>query len=228
MSFSIDTYHFITGSIFEGLPHKEFRLLRDHMLRQEYKKGKLLFQEGTYSRGIYILRKGKVKIYQANKDGKEQIVYIYSKGEIMGYRPLLCDEPHPVSSCALEDIVISFIPKHIFLEVIGMSQVLSHLLLVNLSHEFAVWVNKLTVFAQQPVRARVALSLLILNEVYRKNKSAVVIPLSREDLANYCGTSIETLVRMLRELKDEKVIESSGRKITILKPAQLEVISEAY
>jgi CRP-like cAMP-binding protein len=231
MSFCITKYHFSTGSILEGLPKEEFRQIRESMQRLEIKKERIVFAEGSFSKGVYVLRKGKIKIYQVNKDGKEQIAYIYGRGEIMGYRPLLCNERHPVSAATLEDCVLSFIPQKIFLNVLYASPELSRHLLVNLSHEFSVWINKITVFAQQPVSARVALSLLILNEKYRKHGNEmrnVTINLSRENLANFAGTTIESLVRMLRSMKDDKIIETKGRMITILKPAALEEIAEAY
>lgn len=236
MAFNIEKYHFKTDSILEGLPVKEFRLLKQEMQRMEIKKGKVLYREGTYSKGAYILRKGKVKIYQTNKEGKEQIAYIYRKGEIMGYRPMLCDEPHPVSATSLEDCVISFIPEKYFLYALDESPVLARRLLTNLTHEFTVWINKLTLFAQQPVRERVALSLLIINEKYKNEKYKKeekghlpgYINLSREDLSNYVGTTIETLVRILRYLKDEKIIATSGRRIVLLKPKELEKIADFY
>ena len=229
MAFLIEKYHFKTGSILEGLPTKEFEVLKREMQRMELKKGKIIFREGSYSKGAYILRKGKVKIYQTNKDGKEQIAYIYRKGEIMGYRPMICEELHPVSAAALEDCIISFIPKECFLQALDQSPVLARRLLSNLTHEFTVWINKLTLFAQQPVKERVALSLLIINEKYKTGKEQLpVINLSREDLANYAGTTIETLVRMLRYLKDEEIIATSGRKIIILKPKELEKIVNFY
>lgn len=231
MTFKIEKYHFKTDSILDGLPVKEFRLLKQEMQRMEIKKGKIVYREGSYSKGAYILRKGKVKIYQTNKDGKEQIAYIYRKGEIMGYRPILCDELHPVSAAALEDCVVSFIPRKYFLYALDESPVLARRLLTNLTHEFTVWINKLTLFAQQPVRERVTLSLLIINEKYKKEGKEhlpVVINLSREDLANYVGTTIETLVRILRYLKDEKIIATRGRRIIILKPKELEKIAAFY
>ncbi len=230
MAFKIEKYHFRTDSILEGLPTKEFRLLK-YMQRLEIKKDKVIYKEGTFSKGTYILRKGKIKIFQTNKEGKEQIAYIYRKGEIMGYRPLLCGDVHPVSAAALEDCVLSFIPKKFFLHALDESPVLARRLLDNLSHEFIVWINKLTLFAQQPVKERVALSLLIIGEKYKKEENSnelVVINLSRDNIANYVGTSTETLVRILRYLKDEKIISTSGRKITILKPKELEKIADFY
>ena len=230
MAFKLEKYHFKTDSILEGLPSKEFRLLKQDMERLEFPKGRLIYKEGNFSKGAYILRKGKIKIYQTNKEGKEQLVYIYRKGEIMGYRPLLCEESHPVSASALEDCVISFIPKKYFLDALSASPILSRRLLTNLSHEFTVWVNKISIFAQQPVKERIAISLLILNEKYRnaEKKGPVTINLSREDIANYVGTTVETLVRILRHFKDEKIIETKGRKIIILNPIQLEKIADFY
>jgi CRP-like cAMP-binding protein len=230
MSFQIEKYHFNTDSILDGLPDKELNLLQSNIIRKEEKKGKIIFKAGTTSKGLYILKRGKVKIYQINKDGKEQIVYIYSKDEMMGYRPLLCNEPHPVNAAALSDCVIYFIPADVFLHALNNSPILGRRLLVNLSHEFNVWINKISIFAQQPVLERVALSLLILNEKYRTNKQKanVVIDLSRDDLANYVGTTIETLVRMLRLFKDKNIIQTEGRRITILKPRDLERIAEFY
>ena len=122
-------------------------------------------------------------------------------------------------------------PKKCFLHALAESPVLSRRLLNNLSHEFTVWINKLTLFAQQPVKERVALSLLIINEKYKKEEKSsqpVIINLSRDDLANYVGTTTETLVRILRHLKDEQIITASGRKITILKPKELEKIADFY
>lgn len=230
-SFNIRKYNFISGSILEGLPKEELMFLKEEMLRREEKKNKILFREGTYPRGVFFLKKGKVKIYQTNADGKEQIVYIYTTGESFGYRPLLCDEPNAVSAKTLEECVFSFIPKETFISVLKKSPTLANKLLRNLSFEFSVWINTITAFTQKPVKERLALSLLILNEKFKRNgqtSKAAPIKLSRIDLANYVGTSLETLVRMLRFFKDEKIIETKGRVIIICKHSELVKIVDFY
>lgn len=230
MNFNISKFHFTTGSLFEGLSKDHFHLLKSNMKRMEKKKGDVLFKKGTPSNGVYILRKGKVKIYQVNQYGKTQILYIYKKGEFFGYKPLLCNEAHPITAEVLEDAVISFIPKTVFLKVLKVSQQLSNKLLFNLSHEFSVWVNTTTVFAQQSVKERFALTLLILNEKFKNEKSTepVELNLSREDIANYVGTAIETLVRIIKEFKEKKILEVKGRKIKIVDPAKLIEMTEFY
>lgn len=231
MAFQIEKYHFITGSVLEGLPPKEFRLLKEEMQRIEKPKGGIIYKEGSHPKGVFILRKGKVKIFQTNGEGREQIVYIYKKGEIMGYRPIISRGLHPVSAVALEDCVLSFIPKKHFLDVLERSLALSTRLLINLSHEFTVWTNKISLFTQQPVRERVAISLLILNEQYRKDpttRKPSVITLSRQDLANYVGTVKETLVRVLADFKKRKIVKTEGQKIIIMNPKELEAIADLF
>jgi CRP-like cAMP-binding protein len=231
MAFRIEKYHFITGSILEGLPSKEFKLLKEEMTRVEKSKGEIIYKEGSHPKGIYILRKGKVKIFQTNGEGREQIVYIYKKGEIMGYRPIISKGVHPVSAVALEDCVLSYIPKKYFLGVLENSLTLSTRFLVNLSHEFTVWTNKISLFTQQPVRERVAISLLILNEKYRtdgRGSRSSVITLSRQDLANYVGTAKETLVRVLQDFKKRRIVRTEGQKIIILNTEELEAIADLY
>jgi CRP-like cAMP-binding protein len=109
-----------------------------------------------------------------------------------------------------------------FLKILERSDTLAKKLLVNLSKEFSVWINKATLFSQYKVKERVALSLLILDKVYSKDGSKkAVISINRDDFASYVGTAKETLVRMLRYFKDEGIIASSRTNITILKPRLL-------
>lgn len=224
MEFTIEKYHLKSSSFFDYLTKDEKRLITEHSARVEYSKGDALFKEHSFSRGVFILRKGKVKIFQTNDDGKQSIVYIYKKGDYFGYRPILADEPNPVSAIAMDSVVVTFIPKETFLELLKKSKSLAQKLLIILSKEFTVWINKTTVFSQFHVKERVALSLLILNEVYRKTEDTnkhINIMISRDDFAGFVGTAKESLVRMLRILKDENIIITKGTKIILLKPELL-------
>jgi len=103
-------------------------------------------------------------------------------------------------------------------------------LLSSLSHEFSVMANSVTVFARMTVRERLALILLLLTAKFKKSAASgmVEIILSREDLANMVGTATETLVRLLQEFKKEGTIELNAKKIIVLKPKELIVISKFY
>ncbi len=149
-------------------------------------------------------------------------------GELIGYHAILASEPYPDSAAALEKSTISFIPKEDFLSVLEQSQVLSKRLLKTLSHEFGVLANTISVFAQRSVRERVAITLIILREKCKKETidgQPIVINLSRHDIASMASTTREHVVRILREFKDENIIESKGRRIWILDIKKLIIIS---
>lgn len=204
------------------LSPREKKQALEAVVRKEYRKGQALFKEGFYSKGVYILRKGKVKLYQTERNGKNNVVYIYKKGDYFGYRPLLCEEPHPATASAIDHVVVFFLPESVFFSLIKSSDTLARQLLVNLSHEFTVWINKLTLFTQYSVKERVALTLLILSaDAADKGEKKVLISINREDLAGFAATTKETLVRMLRVLKDNKIITTKGTKIQVLKRNEL-------
>jgi CRP-like cAMP-binding protein len=219
----IGRYHFSGVSILKSLPVSDLKWLLANSKERRVKKNHELFREGTYPNRVFVLKKGKVKIFQTTAEGSEQIVYIYEPGDIFGYRPVLCNERHPVTAIALEESTLLFIPRARFQELLERSSKLAQVLLRNLSSEFSVWVNYITTFAQYSVKERLALSLLLLGEKYKRSKYSgqSEITLSRKDLASFSGTSIETLSRMLTKWKAEKIILTRGRKIIIKNAARL-------
>lgn len=230
-SFPIDKFHFRSDSILEALPEKDLEKLTSKMVSHKFKKGQTIFSEGSFPSGIFYVKKGRVKKYKTDQDGRQQIIYICNSGELLGYPALLSEETYSDSAAALEDSVLAFISKEVFLNVLENSQVLSNRLLKNLSHEFAVLENSIMNFAHKSVRERLALSLLILKEKFIDKDDPtgpVEIILSREDLSNHIGTAVQTLVRLLHTFKDEGLIETKGRKIKILDIKGLVKVANFY
>jgi CRP-like cAMP-binding protein len=181
-----------------------------------FKKGKLVFYEGGIATGVFLMKKGRAKIFNTGVHGRDQIFYIYKRGELLGYHALLCDEPYEDSCEALEDCKILFISKNDFDHLLKNIHELKLLFIKNMSHEFGVMVNTITILAQRTLRDRLALYLLILNERYHEETSKKsLINLPREDLANIIGTSREGLGRLLKDFKEENLIEIDKRTIVI-------------
>lgn len=228
MEFDIENYHLKSSSFFDFISPEKFKQLKSKLIQKEFSKGEVLFREGSYSKGVYIVKRGKVKIFQMNNEGKQSIVYIYKRGDYFGYRPILADEPHPVSAAAMDHVAVTFIPRALFQDLMKSSELINELLL-TLSKEFSVWINKMTTFYQYGVKKRVALALLIFQRIYQnddKNKTAS-ISINREDFASFVGTAKETLVRMLRTFKDENIIRTQGTKIVLVSPEALQkMVSE--
>lgn len=231
IDFPYDNFNFNSDSIFKGLPEKDLELLNKNMVTHNYKKGEILFRDGSYPTGIYYIKKGKVKKYTTDKDGREQIFYVCRKGELLGYHALISEEKYTDTAATIEESTISFIPKDDFLSAIQLSSILSNRLLKVMSHEFGVLTNSLAVFAQKTVRERLALSLLLLRDKYKKEnqeKKPIELDMSRDDLSKFVGTARETLVRLLHDFKEEGLIETNGRKIILKKPLELSKIANLY
>ncbi len=223
----VSKYFFRSRSVLDTLPTKDLNIFKEHLTLKKVAKNRELFKEGSYPKGVYILKRGKVKIYQQMQNGGEQIAYIYTPGDMFGYRPLLCNDSHPASAKTIEECGIYFLSAKDFLKTLAKSTALSNILLQNLSHEFTVLINRIAAFGQKSVKERLALSLLILMEKYRKPGGLPgEISLSRADLAAFVGTTIETVARILTILKKEKIIKTFGRKILISDIRRLYFLTE--
>lgn len=177
-----------------------------------FKKNQPLFNEGNVPRGVYCLNKGKVKIFSRGEEGKEQIIHVAREGEIVGFRAMFSEEPYKVTASALEESSICFISKADFLSLVDSNVTLRNGIMKELSTELANRVAYITNMAQKSVRGRLAFALILLEEIY----TGEMINLTREDLANFVGTATETLIRLLKDFKDEEIIQTHGRKIEIL------------
>ena len=216
--FRIDEWDFERKSILEDLPEQELARLLEHKTEHRYGRGEVIFREGAQPLGIYFVVKGIVKKYKMDRDGSEQIIYVASSGELLGYHAVLSESLYPDSAAVIEDSVIACIPKEDFLEVLERSELLTRRLLKTLSHEFSVLVNGLTMFARRSVRERLALQLIVVREKYKSDSEPgqlVEINMSREDLASLVGTARENVVRTLSDFKEEGILETRGRKIIV-------------
>lgn len=221
----LSSFYFNSTPVDEVLGEAERVQLYKNSTESKYPRGINIFEERTYPKGVYILKKGRVKLYQSTSSGTQQIIAIHGAGEIFGYRPILSNERYPVSATTLEPCTVVFIPRRDFQNALEKSTALSNLLLKYLSHEFTVWVNIVSILARTTVKERLLLNILLLAERYREpSKWPVKITLPKADLACLIGTSNETLARMLKLLKQEKLVVSRGSSMEINGPEQLKRI----
>jgi len=179
--------------------------------KKNYKKGEMLFNNGYWPKGVYKILYGKVKIFACGDEGKENIIHIASKSEIIGFRAMLSGLPYKVSAKTLEECCIQYIPKSDFMILMDSNDSFRNKVIVRLSRELGERALFTTTMSQKTVRARLAVSLIQLNDIYHGP-----ISLSRDDLANFIGTATENLIRTLKQFKTEKLIEFKGRTIYII------------
>lgn len=207
-----------SDQIFEGLAEEYETLVRSGVTHA-YKKGEVIFREGGIPTGIYYVKSGRIKKYKVTPRAAEQIFYICTEGDLLGYHALLADEHYPDSAATIENALITFIPKESFLQVLHGSNPLANKLLKALGHEFNIYVNSLTTLGTKTLRERLAFNLLILEEKFKPSGRPLApteITMSRTDLASMVGTAKESLVRLLHDFQDEGLIDKTARTITLI------------
>lgn len=212
--------------LFRALPEESFHSLVARLRQTEYRPRQILFHEGAYPVGVFILAEGKVKLYKTGDQGKQQIFRICGKGEIFGFHPIFTNDIYPDTAETLSKCTIGFIPREDFMEVINTSYPVCLRLLDLLCQEFRDFIEQETALVQKPLREKVAKCMLTLQEVYfDKDAGHAVLTLPRSDLADYVGTTIESLSRMLHDYKEEGLIEVEGRKIHLTDVERLDSVA---
>jgi len=210
-----------SNSLLGGLCSAEIMDLEHTKTCNYYKKHQSLFLEGSFPRGVFCINQGKVKIFKRGDEGKEQIIHISKEGEMVGFRAMFSGEPYNVAAETLEDSNICFISKDDFLNLMDTNVTLRNGIIKELSKELSDRASFITNMAQKSVRERLAFALILLKTVYDPEP----INLSREDMANFVGTATETLIRLLKDFKDDGIIEVKTRKLTIINSDKLIAIA---
>lgn len=211
-------YGFKNSHLFKGLPEEVCNLLNANIETIRFKAGAYIFKEGEKPKGIYRVKTGKVKKFTNTNFGAQHIFYVCKEMEYLGYHAILSEELYPDSAAALVDSEIDFIPETDFKKAVQTSHLLSQRLLKNLSHEFGVFINANKLLAKHTVRERAALNLLILEGKYENENAQgteTEIIVNREDLASMVGTAKESVVRMLKDFKEEQLITTQRSSIFI-------------
>lgn len=178
--------------------------------------------EGARPQGVYCIHKGKSKFSRLGSDGKEQIIRFATDGDLIGYRSILSEEPIAATVRALEDTFACYIPKSSFFEVIEQNPKFSLNVLKLSCHEMGEASKMITSLAQKNVKERLAEIFLILRATFGEDEEGYIdVKLTREEIANMVGTATESGIRLISRLKEEKLIETQGRRTKIIDLSKL-------
>ncbi len=224
----------MSQSIFSEIDKADMIELDSKRITTLYIKGQKIFYPGQVPIGVYCLSSGIIKLSKLGENGKEQIVRFAKSGELLGVRALLSGKKYSTTSTTLEDSMVCFISKRMFFKLNLKYPYISKKVMTSLSHLLEEAEERMTSLAQRPVRERLAESLLFLSCLFKTGKtdcddpSNGIISLTREDIASIVGTATETVIRILADFKEEKLIEIRGRKIFIKNVPGLKKIIKSY
>ncbi|QAT39200.1 Crp/Fnr family transcriptional regulator [Clostridium sp. JN-9] len=180
-----------------------------------YKKGENIYCAGDKSDSLYIVSKGKVKIYRLSESGKEQLLRILHPGDFTGELALFRESVHEEYAEAIEETSVCTIKRSDLQEILLKYPSISLRVLTEFSSRLEQSEKQATGFATEKVETRIA---HFLAECLDNDKqSMIVLPMNKKDMASYLGTTPETISRKLTDLEEAGYIKQiSNKKIEIL------------
>jgi CRP/FNR family transcriptional regulator len=171
---------------------------------------------------------GRVKVVKGTPDGKMVILEIFGPGDPVGAVAVYEDLPYPATAVAMEPTVCLRLPKTDFYELLESRPSLVRGLLLSLTHRLVLLTNRLAERTGGRVETRFArLFLKLSDDIGRAHESGVFVPmpLSRQDLADLLGTTVETSIRIMSRWGKDGVVQTRKEGFLVLDLAALENLS---
>jgi CRP-like cAMP-binding protein len=195
---------------FCSLPKNELENIDQSKKILNFKTGDSLFRHGDASEGLYCISKGIVKILDYDKEGRSIMLQVNQAGSVVGYRSLFTKTSHVTHAVAQTDLQVCFIPKNAIYNLLEANPPLAVKFLANLSEDLYKSETRMSQLAYTSATERIAEALIVLKSDLDDTKW------TRKDIADWAGTSPETVIRTLAKFEADGLIKQEGRSIAIL------------
>lgn len=211
-----DLIYFLENTqIFQGLPREQLLAIAQLTQVQPYDKGEFIFHQGDESRGFFIVRVGRVKVFQVSSSGREQIFNVFGPRDHFAEVPAFDGNCFPASAAALEKAEVLFFQRQRFLQLLEQNPTLAINMLRSFARHLRRFSNLVDSLSLREVPGRVAAYLLTISN-QANNSDHIELTLNKGQLAAMLGTIPETLSRVFNRLSRDRIIQIEGAKITIL------------
>lgn len=212
-----------------AMSKEELKAVSDAKVSKQVKKGEALFEEGEKLNGVYCVRGGVSKLSKLSANGKDQIVKLASRGEVIGQRSVVAEESSNLSATAVSDMEVCFIPKEAIVSTLHKNPDFTYEVLRHMAHDLREADDVIVNMSQKTVKQRIAEALLYLKNNFGEDADGyLALVLSREDIANVVGTATESCIRILSEFRSKGYIKTSGKRMAISDERKLRDLAEGF
>jgi CRP/FNR family transcriptional regulator len=195
---------------------------------RSFEKGATLFREGDVSDHLFTVVTGHVKIVKTTPRGADVILHIFGPGDSVGAVAVYESRPYPATAIALEPVTCIGFPRAAFFTLLETHATLVRSLLVGLNHRLAELTDRLAELSGGRVDARLARFFLKLaGNIGQARPDGTFIPLvlSRQELADMIGTTIETSIRIMSRWGKDHVVHTEKDGFVVVDRAALEAVA---
>lgn len=190
-------------------------------------KGEYLYRASDAFTSVFAIRSGAVKAITISDSGEEQVTGFFLPGEVVGMEGL-ADDHYTNSVIALETSSVCEIPFHRMEELSTRIPSLQRHLFQLMSREITQDQQIITLLSKSSAEQRIATLLLSIstrNSRRQLSASSFNLPMSRTDIGNFLGLTIETVSRVFTRLQKQDILEVNRKEITIKNIAELRQIA---
>lgn len=213
-----------TTPIFSRLTPADRKTIAQVSRVQHFAKGATLFEQDSPSE-FYAITSGRVKIFKMMPSGKDVILEVFGPGDPLGAVAAYMDRPFPAGAVALEDTTCVIIPRAAFFRLLETQPSLVRGLLLGLTTRLVELTNRLAELTGGRIEPRFArLFVKLASEMGRTDRGGAFIPLplSRQELADMTGTTIETCIRIMSRWNKDDVVRTEKDGFVVIDRAELD------
>lgn len=216
------------SALWTALTPEEKRTLAANIHIHNFKKNQTIYAEREEPQFLWVLFRGKVKLYKNGIGGRPQILRLYHPIQYFGYRAYFANEPYVSSAAAFEPSELGAVSLDIVRDMITENSQLAWFFIHELSKNLGGSDTKIVSLTQKHIRGRLAESLvqLIDNYGFEDDGETVKIYMAREDLANLSNMTTSNAIRTLSSFVQERLITVDGRRIKVIDEPALRNISK--
>jgi CRP-like cAMP-binding protein len=217
-----------TTPIFSRLSQADRHTIAEVSRVQDFGKGETIFEQQSPSDAFYAIVAGRVKIFKMMPNGKDVILEVFGPGDPLGAVAAYMDRPFPASAMALEATTCVIIPRPAFFRLLESNPSLVRGLLLGLTTRLVELTNRLAELTGGRIEPRFArLFLKLGSEMGRADRGGTFIPLalSRQELADMTGTTIETCIRIMSRWNKDDIVRTDKDGFVVLDRQELERVA---
>ena len=213
--------------LWASLTVSERECVAQHAEVIHYAKNELIHSDGDESQYMWVLLRGKVRIFKEGIGQRQQIIRLLKPFDIFGYRACIAGEPYNSSASAFEACVVYRLEREYFVPLVRNNGAFCYNVMQTMAKDLAISEIQTVNLTQKHIRGRLAESLLLLlkNYGFEKDGRTLAMLLPREDLANMSNMTTSNAIRTLSQFAQEGLISINGKHVLMLNVPALEKIS---
>jgi len=180
---------------------------------KKYKKNEIIFEEDEAANFYFQILEGSVRLFNSNDEGKEFTQGIFCTGEGFGEPPLFINETYPSKAVTIQDSTILKLSKEKFFKILDEYPSIQKDFLILLAHKIHAKARTSKEIINQKPEFRVIAFLNSFKKKSGNSSEKILIPYTRQEIANYTGLRVETVIRVFTQMNKNNKVAIINHKI---------------